>query len=253
MSTEIYNFSDESIIIGYIMPDIEHVSFSKEMIRFHAESIYHFLVLDFEAKMKRKAGELEKGRLMELALFKSGEQFQQTLDNYPLPEQLEQILIDGSLRKKDQQRLLHGVELETEHILSFFYRAEELGYDFSAFRFEGQPKDIPIEDLPRFIHCDDNEVVRIGGSDTLSDGKLRQLVEQQKVLVTRIASKGSLWHCLLQTFSGLKGKEQGKQGSRPHVHYISDKTCGLTYDQIVAMIKTGIYPKAEIHLPLIDK
>ncbi len=252
MSTEIYNLPNGSKIIGNIMPDMERVSFSKEMIRFNTESIYQFMVYDFEAKMKQKPGEIEKEMLRQLAFQKSGEQFQQTLNDCPLVTQLEQILTDTSLRKKDIERLLRGVEIKIGHIASFFYRAEELGYQFSSFRFEGKPKDVPDEDLPSFIHCNDSEVTRVGGSGDLSDGKLRQLVDQQKVLVTHIASKGSHWHCLLQTFAGLKGKESGEQGSRSHIHYISDITTGLTYDQIVAMVKSGNYPAAKIHLPLLD-
>lgn len=156
------------------------------------------------------------------------------------------------MRKKDQERLLKGVQIKIEHLLSFFYRAEELGFQFSSFRFEGVPKDVSPADLPSFIHCSDtNEVTHIGG-DNLSEGKMRQLVDQQKVLITRVASNKNHWHCLLQTFAGLKGKESGKEGRRPHVHYLSDQTTGLSYNDFVAMIKKGEYPHAKIHIPIIE-
>ena len=253
MPTEIYNLPDGSKIIGNIMPNMEHVSYSKKMILFHAESIYQFLIVDFEAKMKCKVGDPEKAGLMKMAVMKAGEQFQNTIDKFPLPEQLEQILTNDNLKKKEQERLLCGIKIETEHIASFFYRAEELGYEFSSLRFEGMPKDIPAEELPRFIYCKDSNVIRVGGSNAISDGKLHQLVDQQKVLITRIASNGSQWHCLLQTLTGLKGHESGIQGSKPHLHYLSNKTTGLTYDQIVAMVKLGNYPTAKIHIPLTDR
>lgn len=252
MSTVVYSLPDGKRIVGNIMEDMEHVSFTREMIRFHAESIYRFMVFDYEAKMKQKPGEIEKGMLRQLAIQKSGEQFQKTLTDSPLSAQLEQVLTDTSLKKKDVERLLRGVEIKIEHILSFFYRAEELEYDFSSFRFEGVPKDIPTEDLPKFIHASESEVTRVGGSEYLSDGKLRQLVDQQKVLVTRIASNDVHWHCLLQTFAGLKGREPGEHGHSSHIHYLSDRTTGLTYEEMVAQIKSGKYPSARIHLPLID-
>lgn len=62
---------------------------------------------------------------------------------------------------------------------------------------------------------------------------------------------GTQWHAFIRTFTGLKGKEHGAQGSIPHIHYYSNKN-GTSRDVFVNMIKNGNHPSAKVHLPLIE-
>lgn len=110
-----------------------------------------------------------------------------------------------------------------------------------------------MEELPKFAYLnDDGSVEKIGG-EKLTDGEVKAMIEQANVLIVRILEKDGHWHCFLQTFKGLKGKEAGKEGGRSHIHYISDKFCNLTFDDLKGMVKKGNYPSTPVHIPIVDK
>lgn len=89
------------------------------------------------------------------------------------------------------------------------------------------------------------------GETTLTEGQMRTIINQADVLIVRIFDNGSHWHCFLQTYKGLKGMESGVQGSRPHLHYLSD-SFGISKADLVKMIKIGRYPNTPVHIPLLS-
>ena len=127
---------------------------------------------------------------------------------------------------------------------------EELGYKFSSYRFKGTPQNINKENLPNFAYIDDNDILHRVGGELLSDGQLRALINESKVIYVQMLDNGRQWHAFIRTFQGLKGKESGAQGSVPHIHYYSNKN-GTSRKDFVKMIKNGHYPSAKVHIPLI--
>ena len=159
-------------------------------------------------------------------------------------------LLNSDLKKKEQEKILKGLSLDTNQLGALFLHGEELGYKFSSYRFEGVPQKIKKEDLPNFAYIDDNDILHRVGGEPLSEGQLRALINESKIIYVQMLDNGIQWHAFIRTFQGLKGKESGTQGSVPHIHYYSNKN-GTSRQDFVKMIKNGHYPSAKVHIPLI--
>ena len=173
------------------------------------------------------------------------------LEKVALPEEIF-TLLKNDLKKKEQEKIWKGISLDINQLGAFFLLGEKLGYKFSSYRFEGIPKNLKKEDLPNFAYVDDNDVLHKVGGESLSEGQLRALINESKVIYVQMLDNGIQWHAFIRTFQGLKGKEPGIQGSVPHIHYYSNKN-GTSKADFVDMIKKGNYPTAKVHVPLIDK
>ena len=160
-------------------------------------------------------------------------------------------IFQKELNKKEQIRLLKGVQLTKPQLSSLFNFAEECGYRFSHYKWQGDPKSVKEEKLPSFMHMKDDGSIEYIGETTLTEGQMRTIINQADVLIARIFDNGSHWHCFLQTYKGLKGMESGVQGSRPHLHYLSD-SFGISKADLVKMIKIGRYPNTPVHIPLLS-
>lgn len=247
-----YDLNNESTIVGNIFPDMEKVSFSKEFIRYHAGTIFSVLEEIHRKGTGKDFSVAEKDVATKKSIEESAKQLQKLITDNPVPVTFTELLTKD-LKKKEQIRLLKGTKLTIEQLANLFYNAEEQGYSFSHFRFEGTPKNYSLEELPQFAYLkSDGSIEKIGG-EKLTDGEVKAMIEQAHVLIVRILEKDGHWHCFLQTFKGLKGKEAGKEGGHPHIHYISDKFCNLTFDDLKGMVKTGNYPSTPVHIPIVDK
>lgn len=248
MSQNLYK-TDGQTIIANRMDDVTDVSFKEYILKFHAMSIapaissiafkfLKFLPIDSYIRIvSRPSFKLAKAQL-------------EKLGEITLPDQIKK-LIESDLKKKEQEKIWKGVSLSTNQLGAFFVHADNLGFKFSSYRFEGTPKNYSIQDLPTFAYIDDNdELHRIGG-DSLSEGQLKALIHESKIIYVQMISKESHWHAFIRTYQGLKGNESGIQGSVPHIHYYSDKN-GTSREDFVNMIKNGNYPTAKVHIPLVD-
>ncbi len=158
-------------------------------------------------------------------------------------------IFQKELNKKQQIRLLRGMQLTNTQLSSLFNFADECGYKFSHYKWQGDPKSVKDEKLPSFMHLKDDGNVEYMGETTLTEGQMRTIIDQADVLIARVFDNGIHWHCFLQTYKGLKGKEAGVQGSRPHLHYLSD-SFGISKDDLIKMIKMGRYPNTPVHILL---
>ncbi len=158
-------------------------------------------------------------------------------------------IFQKELNKKQQIRLLRGVQLTNTQLSSLYNFADECGYKFSHYKWQGDPKSVKDEKLPSFMHLKDDGNVEYMGETTLTEGQMRTIIDQADVLIARVFDNGIHWHCFLQTYKGLKGKEAGVQGSRPHLHYLSD-SFGISKDDLIKMIKMGRYPNTPVHILL---
>lgn len=243
MSQKIYK-NDNQTIIANRMDDVTNVSFKEYMLKSYAMSIapvistlaFKFLPIDSYI-VSRQSLELAKTEL-------------EKLGEITLPEQIKQLL-ESDLKKKEQEKIWKGVSLSTNQLGAFFVYADNLGFKFSSYRFEGTPKSYNIQDLPTFAYIDDNDELHKVGGHSLSDGQLKALIHESKVIYVQMVSKGSHWHAFIRTYQGLKGIESGTQGSFPHIHYYSDKN-GTSREDFVNMIKNGNYPTAKVHIPLVE-
>lgn len=66
-------------------------------------------------------------------------------------------IFQKELSKKDQIRLLKGVQLKEAQLAAIFDFAEKCGYKFSHYTWQGEPKSVKKEKLPAFMHMNDDE------------------------------------------------------------------------------------------------
>ena len=97
---------------------------------------------------------------------------------------------------------------------------------------------------------EDGSVDTIGPTE-MTDGEMRALLEQRKVVQARVYHKGEHWHCFYFTYKGLAGEESGAMGVKPHYHYLSDKY-GLTRQTLENRIKSCDMPSSNVHI-VIDR
>lgn len=168
------------------------------------------------------------------------------LESIEIPPQLNKLL-ENNLYKREQIKLLKGISLSADQLGGLFVQAGSLGYKFSNYRFKGIPKEYKEKDLPTYIYLKDDGNLDTYGSTSLSEGQLRDLVIRSKFIVARILDNGRNWHCFYQTKSGVQGKESGKFGMHPHIHYISD-SFGVSRDDFIKALKGGRAPSSEVHI-----
>lgn len=246
MTTYKYKDGDKEIIANQ-MEDVENVSYRETMVKFHASSIAPAIKVMLE-KDENFNLPCNDEIINQVALMYAKKSYNE-LSKESVDGKLKNIF-QKELNKKEQIRLFKGVQLTEPQLSSLFNFAEECGYRFSHYKWQGNPKSVKEEKLPSFMHLKDDGSVEYIGDTTLTEGQMRTIINQADVLIVRIFDNGSHWHCFLQTYKGLKGMESGVQGSRPHLHYLSD-SFGISKADLVKMIKIGRYPNTPVHIPLL--
>ena len=153
--------------------------------------------------------------------------------------------------KKEQVKLLKNQSITPNQLLAFLFKANsEFGYTYSQYTAEHNHKGFDKSKMPAIVEIKESKVYKIGET-TLTDGQLKQVIEQRKVIVSKFIDKGKEWHCLLLTYDSLKGKESWKDG-QPHYHYISNKF-GISRDKVVEQLKSSNYNLGSLpHIDLIN-
>ena len=149
------------------------------------------------------------------------------------------LLTKPDLKKKDQINLLKEEMLSPESLLSLYAEAEKEGYTLSQYTSELLPNGTDEYSLPIAIHKKDDGGIEIIGKSGLTDGQLKEIVENRKCLIANFLDKGEKWHCLITTYDSLKGKEKWNN-NQPHFHYISSNF-GISREEVVSQIKSGKY------------
>jgi|HubBroStandDraft_3_1064219.scaffolds.fasta_scaffold278115_1 hypothetical protein len=168
----------------------------------------------------------------------------------PIPENLTSLL--SAPRKSEQVKLLRGIQIDTYLLAAFICKAYmDYGFLYSKYRGEHLPAGAAQEDLPTMIQKKDDGSIKKVGSTPLTDGQLKNVIEQRSVTVAQVLDKGEEWHSFFITYNSIAGKENYK-GGQPHFHYISDKF-GISRVQLVAQIKSKEYKLGNLpHIDLTD-
>lgn len=247
MTTYKYEDGDKELFANE-MDEVENVSYRDTMIKFHASSTAPVLKAYFDKDKKCRLPYNDD--IVYRAASIIAEKIYENFTKCSFDSCFES-LFKKELSKKEQIRLLKGAQLTETQLFSLFNFAEECGYKFSHYKWQGDPKSVKEEKLPSFMHMKDDGSIEYNGETTLTEGQMRTIINQADVLIVRIFDNGSHWHCFLQTYKGLKGMESGVQGSRPHLHYLSD-SFGISKADLVKMIKIGRYPNTPVHIPLLS-
>lgn len=154
-------------------------------------------------------------------------------------------------RKKDQEKLLRGMTLNPDQLMSLIFKSyDNFGFLYSKYVFENLPINLKEKKLPKIFHLnDDGSIEKVGETD-LSDGQLKNIIEQRKVIVSHFFEKENIWHCFFLTYNSIAGKENHNSG-QPHFHYISSGF-EISKDDFIESMKTGNYLSTKIHFDLLD-
>ena len=179
-------------------------------------------------------------------LEKVEEEISTMLESSTLKPEIEKLLSDNNISFKEQEKLLKGMVLNPHDILWLNKCAQDYGYLLDVYQEERYPEKFNQKQFPIVINQKDDKIESIGKTD-MSEGEMRALLEQRKVIHAKIYRKDSHWHCFYFTYKGLAGLEGGKFGSQPHYHYISDKY-GITLEMLVDSIKRCEIPTSKVHI-----
>lgn len=160
---------------------------------------------------------------------------------------IHQLLIDNTLSQKEQNRLLKGVVLLPSDILWLNKEAQDEGYLLDIYHEEIFPEKFNAKKHPVLIHQKNDGTIEKMGATDMTDGEMRALLEQRKVIQARLYHKGDTWHCFYFTYKGLAGEESGLMGSKPHYHYLSNKS-GIVWDELIRRIKACDMPTSKVHI-----
>ncbi|MFB9865553.1 hypothetical protein [Rufibacter immobilis] len=166
-----------------------------------------------------------------------------------VPENL-LTLLEGKLKKKDQEKLFRGFGFTVDLLTAFILKAGEWGYTFSQYRSQHYHNGLDTTSLPKVIHLEDGQLNIVGKTD-LSEGQLKQVLNHRKVTVAKFIDRSDGWHCLFLTYDSIGGKETWNN-NQPHYHYISDKW-GITREKVLNELKSKTYSLPSLpHIAILD-
>lgn len=167
-----------------------------------------------------------------------------------LPDiKLQQILAHTEMSKKEQIRLWKGVELKVTDLLWFDWLAQKAGYLLDVYHKEVTPSRYADKQFPVMYIAEPNQNIEKFGKSNMSDGEMRAVLQDRKVLVVHVYYKGDIWHCFYGTYKGINGEEPGVMGSQSHYHYISDKW-GYSREKLNQFIEENNMPSSPVHILL---
>lgn len=170
--------------------------------------------------------------------------------NFVLKENnLRQVLDNDSLSKQQQCQLLKYKEFSVQQIILFFIESSKAGYKFLQKSFKMIPSNYSDEQIPLYATIKENgDVEQLGSS--MSDQGVKAFIHNRKRTIIRMAYNENHWHCFIFDYSGLAGRERGKQYNGVcHCHYISDKF-GISKGDLLNRLSSFHHPSAAIHLKL---
>ncbi len=175
--------------------------------------------------------------------------YMEHIEKYKVPEKFIDLL--SITRKKDQKALLKGSSITFNQFVTLVYISYlDYGYLFSRYIFETIPRDLADKKKPLIADLSDNDTKRIIGETDMTDGEVKRMIEQRKVIVAYFFDKEDVWSCFFYTFRSVDGKENW-EGGKPHFHYYSSAFGVSREDFIKSMEEEGIYSSTPFHIKLI--
>ena len=154
-------------------------------------------------------------------------------------------------KKKEQIKLLKGQSLDPDELMAIIFKSfTEFGYLYSRYRFEILPPNVEGKKLPKMFNLKTDGSIEKTGETDLTDGELKSLIAQRKVIVPHFIEKDDVWHCFFATYNGLSGKENWKDG-QAHYHYISS-SFGISKEEFIESMRSGNYKSTSIHIDLLE-
>lgn len=211
---------------------------------FHAELWYRELSRELKLKCPKESLE----HIMRQFVLKQVDKLcEQLLSSTSLKPEIHMLLADETLSYKEQNKLLKGLTLKPADILWINKDAQDLGYLLDIFHEETYPVKFHEKKRPVVYSKNEDGSIDTIGPTEMSEGEMKALLAERKVVQARLYHKGEHWHCFYFTFKGVAGKETGEMGAKPHHHYLSDKS-GITWETLMQRIKECDMPTSKVHI-----
>jgi hypothetical protein len=195
------------------------------------------MMLQVPEELNGKKKPSEKGRKILIETAKNCREFIDSFRAVELPKELLQLL--NSSKKKEQTKLLKGLVINPDTLMGFLLLAGDNGYSLSQYSSEFQTTAVDKEKMPVAYRQKDDGTIEKYGNTELTDGQLKQALEQRSVKIAKILEKDDEWHCFFITYNSIGGKENWKDG-QPHFHYISN-LFGIEKKDVIEQIKSKKY------------
>lgn len=193
------------------------------------------LTTDFYVKLAKE--EIEK------------EKFWETKEEIEVPENFLKLL--ETTRKKEQVSLLKGLSINPDQLISLIFKSfNDHHYLYSRYRFENLPKDLGDKKRPKVADISKEGVIKTVGETELTEGQVKKMINERKVIIAHFFDRGDDWHCLFITYNSIDGRENHKNG-QPHFHYILS-AFGITRDDFIKSMESGNYKSTPIHIDLLE-
>jgi hypothetical protein len=177
------------------------------------------------------------------------EKFWEIKEQTDIHENFLQLL--KTTRKKGQESLLKGLSINTDQLIVLIFKSyRDYGYLYSRYRFENLPKGLEDKRKPKLADISEDGVIKTIGETDLTEGEVKRMIEQRKVIIAHFFDKSKEWHCLFTTYNSIEGKENWK-GGQSHFHYISS-AFGVERNEFIESMRKGTYKSTSIHIDLLD-
>jgi hypothetical protein len=161
------------------------------------------------------------------------------------------LVLLKTTRKKDQIPLLRGLSLNPDELMSLIFKSyNDFGLLYSKYLFENLPDGFEGRKLPKLFHIKEDGTIEKVGETDLSDGELKNVIEQRKVIVSHFFEKEDFWHCFFIIYNSIAGKENHNNG-QAHFHYISSSFT-ISKEEFIESMRTGKYKSTSIHIDLLN-
>lgn len=243
------NENGKGFTFAFTYDDVEYT----DPIKYFSERSIEYKATVLEKMLELKMPDGDKDIRKKVALKNAAEIWDEHYNKImatEVPEVLFALL--KSTSKGEQIKLLKGLQLTPENLTAFIFRAfAEHGCTYSQYHCQQYPKGTTKGSLPRLatLNRETGEVTKIGET-TLTDGQIKQVIEQRKVVSVKFLDKGSEWHCFFITYRSIGGEESWRDG-QPHYHYISDKFL-IPRNEAVKQFKGDKYPTTNVHIELLN-
>jgi len=168
-----------------------------------------------------------------------------------IPKNLIDLL--STTKKSEQVKLLKGVVLTSDLLAALIFEAcEKHGFKLSQYKTEIPQDQFDTKKMPLAYEVKDNGDVKTFGKTELSDGQLKQAINQRKMTISKFLEKEGVFHCFFTNQNSLNGVETWLGKKQPHFHYISN-SFGLEKGKILKELSSKKYKLNSLpHLKITD-
>ena len=239
---------DNGYIYGHSWDDVEYVNPRDYIISQNCETFILRYLPSIEYTLGKCPQWLYKGLkrvLRNKAIAHLLRQLEMTKPPLPFYD-----IIQQPMKKHEQEKRLGDMSISPKQLMSILIYAGSQGYTLSHYSYVMKMKTQNYAYFNYAFKQQDGEICT-NMHDLLSEGEINYHLNNDELINAFILDREDKWFCLCQRKKGILGKEHGKRGSVPHLHFISN-VFNRKREDLVDNIKNGICPDSLVHIKITD-